>query len=138
MRTVKLEEKTALNKEKVTKGFGMSKKGAVNLVLRNLSRDDIFMYMKRESGVIFESPKADEDEDWDEIEFDDDDNNDVEFEEEGDEEEERGYFDGAVRVVDLKEKNPAERRTSQLKLDAMKAGFVTEEEIDLYVKRETG
>ncbi len=138
MKNVKLEEKTVLNIEKVTKGFGMSRKGVVNLVLRNLSKDDVFMYLKRESGVIFDSPKADEDEEYDEIEFEEDDEDDVEVDWEKEEGEEFEINSDLDEEDDDEKISPSERNILQLKLDAMKAGFVTAEEIDLFVKRKNG
>ena len=158
MKSVKLDEKTVLNIEKITKGFGMSRKGTVNLVMSNLVRADIYIYMKREEGEDWEPAtfeEVDEDEEL-EIDWEEEDDDDEDVEEESKEEndplkfsptdedmkptskEDMEYYANRDEKIGTREISSANKRSNQLKLDAIKAGFVSEEDINSYVEQESG
>ena len=128
MKTIRIEEKGNNVLEKLAKRSRMSKKQMVNMILENLTQSDVEMFRRKdqgveeesENGVIWAGGKNEDDEEWEEIEFEEDD--DEEYEEE-------------FVVVKI---SPAEKKKQQLKLDAIKMGFVSEEEIDLFVKRNSG
>ena len=125
MKTIKIEEKGNDVLEGLAKRSRMSKKQMVNMILENLTQSDVEMFRRRDQGVEEElggiqlNPENMEDEDWEEIEFEDD----------------NDYEDEAEEETILQDFSPAEKKRQQLKLDAIKMGFVSEEEIDLFVKR---
>ena len=123
MKSVKLDEKTVLNINKVIKGFGMSRKGAVNLILRNLSRDDIFLYMKREQG-----------EDWEPATFEEvDDDEELEVVFEGEDEDEDDWKEESEEDFEVEEFSLVEIKRKRLELDAIKANIISKEDIKGYV-----
>jgi len=125
MKTIKIEEKGNDVLEGLAKRSRMSKKQMVNMILENLTQSDVEMFRRRDQGVEEElggiqlNPENMEDEDWEEIEFEDD----------------NDYEDEAEEETILQDFSPAEKKRQQLKLDAIKMGFVSEDEIDLFVKR---
>ena len=138
MKTVKLEISTHNVVRKLAKVNRMSIKQVANLVLSNLEQNDIEMFRKREIPPIAISNINDDDEEYDEIEFEEDDEDDVEVEWEKEEGEEFELNSDLDEEDDDEKNSPSEIKILQLKLDAMKAGYVTAEEIDLFVKRKTG
>jgi len=125
MKTIKIEEKGNDVLEGLAKRSRMSKKQMVNMILENLTQSDVEMFRRRDQGVI-EEPKSEVI--WNGGENEDDEDYEIEFEEGGDD-----YDFEAEQEVE--EFSPAEKKKQQLKLDAIKMGFVSEEEIDLFVKR---
>ncbi|KKL77632.1 hypothetical protein LCGC14_2032950 [marine sediment metagenome] len=123
MKTIRIEEEADLKLKKLAKEFRMSKKSMVNMILENLVAVDVEMFQKRDRGGIPNIiMKNDEGED-DVIEFEDTDEED--FEIEIDEEDEEDY--------EVEGFSPAEIQRKQLKLAAIKANIISEEDIGEYV-----
>jgi len=125
MKTIKVDEKADKNLKKIAKMFGMSKKSCLNMILENLDENDMLMLPRRNI-----NPTSDSTEYSGNIEFEpeDDEDYEIEFEEGGDDYD----FEAEPEVEEI---SPAEKKKQQLKLDAIKMGFVSEDEIDLFVKR---
>ncbi len=123
MKSVKIEEKGDLIVKKLAKKDRMSIKELVNMVLENLTHDDVVMFRERDQGVttkrvIDESYKIESEEDEEE-------ELDVEWEEEDDEDSEEDY--------EVEGFSPSEITRKRLELDAIKANIISKEEIEGYV-----
>ena len=135
MKTIRIEEEADLKLKKLAKEFRMSKKSMVNMILENLVAVDVEMFQKRDRGGIPTIVVENNDGSHDEVEFEkeDDDEDEIEWEEE--DEEEESYEVETEEDVKKQYFSPAAAKHQRLKLEAIKAGFVTEEEMELYVKR---
>jgi len=123
MKTIKIEDEAIKNLEKIIKGFGMSKKGCVNMLLRNLQKDDIFLFMKREINI-----------EWEPVEFEDnDDDFEVEIPDDDDDDDEPYIEEGSDEETQDQEFSPAEIKRKQLELEAIKANFISKEEREDYI-----
>jgi len=123
MKTIKIEDEAIKNLEKTIKGFGMSKKGCVNMLLRNLQKDDIFLFMKREINI-----------EWEPVEFEDnDDDFEVEIPDDDDDDDEPYIEEGSDEETQDQEFSPAEIKRKQLELEAIKANFISKEEREDYI-----
>lgn len=90
MKTVKVEEKGNEVLRKLAKKFRISKKEMVNMVLENLTEEDVLMIQRRDRAVGVSVGVEEEDDDDDKIEFEgyDEDGNEIDEDDEQEYEEE--------------------------------------------------
>lgn len=131
MKTVKIEEKGNEVVRKLAKKFRTSKKEMVNMVLENLTEDDVLRIQTKDRAVGVSVGYKDEDED-DEIEFEGYNEYGEEIEEEEDEPEEEIKEENIppIERIDFK---ALEKKRATLRTEAMRKGITHPMEIDRYV-----